>query len=163
KMTLRFGASLARIDPELRQSLKQLVVSIAVTRALLINPGRFRRRELMAKRAHNAHRIAKLDLRRIGALRELNEDEIVLAVAARVVPKPLANAARLDAHDGIEGGIERFRTSEDFHCDGISLEPLAATGQGFLDDKIQERTAAQGLRESAAREDAVQLRAYGDL
>ena len=60
-------------------------------------------------------------------------------------------------------GIERLRAIEDCLSDVIAFQPLAAAGQRFIDDVLQEPLPALRLMEWAAVKDADQLLANGLL
>ena len=108
-------------------------------------------------------RLPELDVRRVIALGQVDADGVVLAVGFIIFAQLVAQPRRLDAHDGIDGWIERLGTIENFNSDVVALQPLAAPGQGLIDDVFQEPLAAPGLVEWAALEDAVQLLPDGRL
>ena len=78
-----------------------------------------------------------------------------MAVGPVVFAKLLAQPARLDAHHGINGGVEGLRTVEDLQSDVVALKTPA--GQSFVDDKFQEPLPSRRVLERNAVEDAVQL------
>ena len=86
--------------------------------------------------------IPKLDLRRVAALGEIDADGIALAVGVIIFAKLVAQAGGLDAHDGIDIGVEGLGTIENFEGDIVALQPLAASGERFIDDVIEEPLAA---------------------
>ena len=47
-------------------------------------------------------------------------------------------AGRLDPHEGIDRGVERLGTIENLQSDVVALQPLAAPGQSFIDEVLQE-------------------------
>ena len=57
----------------------------------------------------------------------------------------------------------RLRSIEDFQSDVVALQPLAATGQSFVDEVFEESLAALRLVKGTALQDTVQLLANGFL
>src|SRR6185437_7942516 len=84
------------------------------------------------------HWTPNLNVRCVRALRQIDANWIVLALALIVFAQLVAQPRRLDAHEWIDGGIETLRPVEDFHRDVVALESLAATGQRLGDDVFQE-------------------------
>ena len=109
------------------------------------------------RRSIGSCRLPKLDVRRVGALRQLDANGIALAIGLVIFAKPVAQARGFHPHDRIDIGVERLGTIEDCQSDVIAFQPLAASGQRFIDDVLQEPLTARRLMERAAVEDAVQL------
>ena len=109
------------------------------------------------------YRLPKLDVRRVAALRQIDANGVASAVGLIIFAKLVTQARGLDAHDGIDGGVKRLGTIEDFQSDVVALQPLAAPGESFIDDVFKEPLPALRLQERAALEDAVQLLANGLL
>jgi hypothetical protein len=59
---------------------------------------------------------------------------IALTVGSVIFAKPFTQAGGLDPHKGIVRGIERRRSIEDFQSDVVALQPLAASGESFVDE-----------------------------
>ncbi len=74
----------------------------------------------------------------VSALRQINTNGIALTIGPVVFAKLLTQSRGLDAHDGIEDGIERFGTIEDLQSDIVTLQPFTATGKSFIDKVFQE-------------------------
>ena len=102
-------------------------------------------------------RLSKLDVRRVAALRQIDADGIVLAIGFIIFAKPVAQAPGFQPHDRIDIGVKRLGTIEHCQSDVIAFQPLAASGQRFIDDVLQEPLTARRLVERAAVEDAIQL------
>jgi hypothetical protein len=94
-------------------------------------------------------RLPEFDLRRVGALAQLDANGIGLALGLIILAQLLAQPRRLDAHDGIDGRIEGLGTIEHRQGDVVAFEPLAAAGQSFIDDVFQEALPAPRLLEGA--------------
>ena len=84
-----------------------------------------------------------------------------MAVGLVVVAKLLTQSPGLNAHNRVDDGVERVRTTEDLQSDVVSLQPLAAPSKSFIYDVFQEPLTASRLEERAALEDAVKLLANG--
>ena len=63
---------------------------------------------------------------------------IVLAVGFVVFAKLVTQSRGLDAHEGIDHGVKRLGTIENLQSDVVALQPLAAPGQSFIDEVLQE-------------------------
>ncbi len=61
-----------------------------------------------------------------------------MAVGLVVFAKLVTQTRGLDAHDGIDDGVERLGTIEDLQSDIVALQPFTAPGQSFIDDVLQE-------------------------
>ena len=108
-------------------------------------------------------RLPELDVRRVRALRQLDANGIGLAVSVVIFAKPVAQTPGLQADDGVDVGVECVGAIEDCLSDVIAFQPLAAAGQRFIDDVLQEPLPALRLMEWAAVKDADQLFANGLL
>ena len=65
-----------------------------------------------------------------------------MAIGLIIFAKLVAQACGLDAHDRIDGGIERVGAIEDLKADIVAFQPLASSGEGFSDDVIEEPLSA---------------------
>ncbi len=63
---------------------------------------------------------------------------IALAVGPVVFAKLLTQAGGLDPHEGVDRGVERLGTLENFQSDVVGLQPLTAPSQSFIDEVLQE-------------------------
>ena len=63
---------------------------------------------------------------------------IALAVGSVIFAKLLTQAGRLNPHEGIDRGVKRVGTLENFQSDVVGLQPLAAPGQSFINKVLQE-------------------------
>ena len=90
--------------------------------------------------------LPKLDVRRVGALWQLDANRIVSAFGVVVFAKLVTQTRGLDAHEGVDDGVERLGTIEDLQSDVVAFEPVAAPGQSFIDDVLQEPLPAARLR-----------------
>ncbi len=102
-------------------------------------------------------------MRRIAALGQLDANGVAPAVGVIVLAKLLAQARGLDAHDWVDDWVERLRSIEDFECEVVALEPLAAPCQRLVNEVLQEPLPAPRLLERTAAQDAGQLLANGLL
>jgi hypothetical protein len=59
-----------------------------------------------------------------------------LAVGLIVLAKPIAQTGGLDPHEGIDRGVERLGSIEDFQSDVVTLQPLAAPSQSFVNEVL---------------------------
>ena len=105
--------------------------------------------------------IPERDARPIAASRQLDADRVAHPLSVVIVPELIAQAPRLDAHDGINDGVERIGAPKDFQRDAVAFDPLSASGECLVDDIFQEPLPALRLDEWATREDAVKLLADG--
>ena len=108
-------------------------------------------------------RLPELDLRRIAALRQVDADGVVHALGVVILAELLADAAGLDAHDGIYGRIEILGPVEDLPRDDVALEAVSSAGERLADDKVEESAPPWRMQEGPALEDALQLLANGQL
>jgi hypothetical protein len=70
----------------------------------------------------------------------------------------MAEAARFDAHDGVDARIESFLTVENFQADEVLLEPMRTAEEALLDHELEKTPDPMGLDEGAAPQDQVELR-----
>jgi hypothetical protein len=61
---------------------------------------------------------------------------IALALGPVVFAKLLTQAGRLNPHEGVDRGVKRLRTLEDFQSDVVGLQPLTAPSQTFIDEVL---------------------------
>src|SRR5262245_25392620 len=83
-------------------------------------------------------RLPQLDVRRVAALWQLDANGIALAVGVVVFAKLVTQARGLDAHERIDRGVKRVRTTENLYSDVVALQPLTAPGKSFIDEVLQE-------------------------
>ena len=100
-----------------------------------------RRRSLLASNLRSIL-VPKLDVRCVCALWESDVYGIVFPVGFIVFAKPITQSRGLHAHEGIGHGVKRLRTIENRQSDVVALQPLAAPGQSFIDEVLQEPLAA---------------------
>ena len=105
----------------------------------------------------------KLDLRCVRALRQIDANGIVLALAFIVFAKSVTQTRGLDAHEGIGHGVERLGTIEDCQSEVVALQPATTPSQRFIDDVFEKPLPAARLSERAALQYAVHLFANGLL
>ena len=80
--------------------------------------------------------------------------EFLLAGGQVVAFQPPAQLGRLDADHRIVLRIERCGiASEHVDRDGQALQPISTTGQGLVDDVLEEAAVARRSVEPGARED----------
>jgi hypothetical protein len=65
-------------------------------------------------------------------------NEIVLAVGSVIFAKLFTPPGGLDPHEGIDRGVKRLGTIENLQSDVVTLQSLAAPGQSFIDEVLQE-------------------------
>ena len=82
--------------------------------------------------------VPKLDLRCVCALWQSDVYGIVFPVGFIVFAKLFTQAGGLDPHEGIDRGVKRLGTFENLQSDVVGLKPLAAPGQSFIDEVLQE-------------------------
>ena len=63
---------------------------------------------------------------------------IALAVGSVIFAKLFTQPGGLDPHEGIDRGVKRLGTLEDFQSDVVGLQPLTAPGKSFIDEVLQE-------------------------
>ena len=80
-----------------------------------------------------------------------------------IFAKLFTQAGGLDPHEGIDRGVKRLGSLEDFQSDVVALEPFAAPSQRLIDEVFQEPLPAMRLVERAAVKDADQLLSNGLL
>jgi hypothetical protein len=100
----------------------------------------------------------------LGQVASFGQDDAQLVAAAFrfVVRLELgAEAARLDADDGVGTGIERRGPVKDLGANRVLFDLVRAAGKRLLDDEPQEAAHALGGREDRAAEDTVKLLADG--
>src|SRR5262249_18098013 len=102
-------------------------------------------------------RIAPLEHRRVAALRQLDDDLIVLSVLAIVAHEPRAQPAGLDADDWIGARIERRLFAEHLDADDIFLQLIAAPGERFVRDEGEKPLQAIDRLKRHAAENAREL------
>ena len=66
-------------------------------------------------------RLPELDLRRVGALWQLDANRIVSAVGLVILAKPVAQTPGRHADDGVDIGVESVGAIEDCQSDVIAL------------------------------------------
>src|SRR4029079_18379299 len=82
--------------------------------------------------------LLKLYLRRVATFRQLDANGIALAVRLVIFTQLVAEPRRLDAHDGIDGGVEGLGAIEHRQGDIVALEALGAGRQRFIDDRFPD-------------------------
>ena len=63
---------------------------------------------------------------------------VALALGPVVFAKLLTQAGGLDPHEGVDDGVERLGTLENFQSDVVGLQPLTSPGKSFIDEVLQE-------------------------
>jgi hypothetical protein len=81
-------------------------------------------------------RLSKLDMRCVSALRQVDANGIAFAVGLIIFAKLLTQASSLDAHEGVDDGVERLGTIENLQSDVIALQPFAAPSQSFINEVL---------------------------
>jgi hypothetical protein len=157
-MALSFDASLARVVPEPAQSHKQSILRLGLLRGILSHwHARSRRNALRRPVTLNP----ESDDRPIGASRQHDADGVARSSGVVIAAKLVAQAASLDAHDGVGHRVERLGAAKDLKRDGIAFEPFAAPGERLVHNIFQELLPASRLDKEAACDNTVDLRADG--
>src|SRR5204862_4167662 len=105
----------------------------------------------------HAARGATLERRRVAALRQLDDDLVVLSFLAVVTHEARAQPPGLHAHDRIRPRIERLLLAEYLDADDVFLQLIAASGDGLERDEREEPFESIDLLKRRAAEDAVEL------
>src|SRR5262249_4153490 len=95
--------------------------------------------------------------RRVAALRQLDNECVVLAFLAVVTRELPAEAAGLHTDDRVIARVEGLGFSEHLHANDKLLQPLTAPSERLFDDVGEKAFQPVGLAEGAASEDAIQL------
>jgi hypothetical protein len=97
----------------------------------------------------------------VAAARNVDPDVARAAVGQVVAFERAAQAAGLDADDGIDLRVEALVAPEDRGGDAEGLDPVGAPGQRLLDHMGKEPAVSLGGVEAGRREDAAQFRPHG--
>ena len=101
--------------------------------------------------------VAPAEDRRVPALRQVDQDLVVLAFFLVVPLEPGAEPPRLDAHDGIRARVEGCLASEHLNADGVFLEVVALARERLARDEGDEVFQPIRRPERGARRDALDL------
>lgn len=97
----------------------------------------------------------------VGAARQHDADGVARSGGIVIAAKLVAQAASLDAHDGVGHRVESLGAAKDLKRDGVALEPFAPSGERLVHDILQKLLPAPRLDKKAAGNNAVDLRADG--
>jgi hypothetical protein len=100
---------------------------------------------------------ARLYLRKITALRQLDDQRIGLAGGGIIFLEPGSQPRDFGTYDRIGAGIERRALSESLGADFIFLQPVRPAADRLLDQESQQCTGPFRRLERCARQDPVEL------
>jgi hypothetical protein len=102
-----------------------------------------------------------LELRYIGALRDLDPHGDCGAFVRVVFLQPLAQFAGFYADDGIRPRVKIGGTVEYLNAEHQFFDGVGAAGQSLLNDVREKSPRARGSRERTASQNRLQLLPYG--
>ena len=97
------------------------------------------------------------DDRRVAALRQVDDDLILLPFFGVVAGQAGTQTPGLDAYDRVSARVEARILSKDLHANQKFFEMRAAARNGLFDDEADKTFQPVRLMESAAGKNAIQL------